>query len=45
MTRTGILRIVGNESRVAGTLLARCGTQNPLTNATKFVSPAPSIAN
>ena len=37
MTRTGILRITGSESRVAGTLLARCGTQNPRSNATKFV--------
>lgn len=37
MTRTGILRIIGKESRVAGTLLARCGTENPSSNATKFV--------
>ena len=37
MTRTGILRITGSESRVAGTLLARCGTENPRSNATKFV--------
>lgn len=37
MTRTGVLRIIGKESRVAGTLLARCGTESPLGNATKFV--------
>jgi hypothetical protein len=37
VSKTGILRITGNESRVAGTLLARCGTQSPRSNATNFV--------
>jgi hypothetical protein len=37
VSKTGTLRITGNESRVAGTLLARCGTESPRSNATKFV--------
>jgi hypothetical protein len=37
MPCTGVLRVIGNESRVAGTLLARCGSENPLSDATGFV--------
>jgi hypothetical protein len=38
-TRTGVLRIRGNESRLDdGTLLARCGEPNPLAAATAYLT-------
>jgi hypothetical protein len=36
-TLTGVLRISGNDSRVNGTLLARCGDGSPFSAATGFL--------